>query len=451
MRRSVRLAGVLLLLASACPCRGQGPEALGAAGRRVFDGARAAPPLEDLGSEGVAAQSELRILAAEAIPLDTAGGKPAFLSFADVDGDGSPELLASQFAGSGPLGSGRLDLYRMRRPKDPSSFARETVMADVRFPNDASVDDVNGDGKPDVIVPSGFLACMPGSCGGIAWVERTVSGWAAHRPVTGDRFFYHKVLRADFDGDGVKDWLTVGERKGFNDAGESRVLLFKGKPDGTFEQPGRVIAEGLGSLPIAFDINGDGRLDIASAEYFGAKASFVWLENLGGGRWERHVIDDGSGGAIQLSAVPDLFGDGRAILVGANHTNQCDDPAAPESGVFVFEPAGDPRRLWTKRMISKGIRSRCSHGPGVQGAPGVFAWGDADGDGDVDIVVHGDGDSNAYLLEQTAPGSFETRVLARNVGQGGVAMADLDGDGKAEIAVSSYEKDKFFIVRWRKR
>ena len=429
-----------LAAALAAGAHAAGLEALHRSAAEVFDGARPAPAAVD------ASAAPPRFHAARAVTLDTARGRPAFLLFADLDGDGAPELVASQFAGSGPFGSGRVDLYRMSRPGEPASFGRRTVMDGVRFPNAVSAEDLDGDGDADLIVPSGFLACLPTDCGGLAVVENTGAGWTPRRLFERDRYFYHRVLRADFDGDGTVDWLTVGERKGLSGPGESRVVLYPG--------PGYaravVIGEGLGSLPVALDMDGDGDIDVASAEYFGAKASFAWLENLGGGRFERRVIDASSGGAIQLSAVPDLFGDGRTIVVGSNHTNTADDPGAPESGVFVFEPGADPRLPWARRRISEGIRSRPSKGPGKQGAPGVFAWGDADGDGDLDIAVHGDGDDRVFLLEQTSPGLFSTHVLAEGMGQGGVAMADLDGDGAAEVAVSSYERDVLAVLSWRR-
>lgn len=429
------LAGLLAAALSAAPL-----ETLHQEASLSFDGAPSRPPVV------AAAAAQPRFHAERVVPLDTARGRPAFLSFADLDGDGAPELVVSQFAASGPFGAGRVDAYRMTRPGDPASFQRRTAMDGVRFPNAVSAEDLDGDGDADLIVPSGFLACMPTACGGLSVVENTPAGWQPRRLLERDRFFYHRVLRADFDDDGVRDWLTVGERKGLSDPGESRVFLYPG--------PGHAravdLGAGLGSLPIALDMDGDGDLDVASAEYFGAKASFAWLENLGGRRFEHRAIDASSGGAIQLSAVPNLFGDGRTVLVGSNHTNQADGSSAPESGVFVFEPGEDPRRPWSRRLISDGIRSRPSNGPAKQGAPGIFAWGDADGDGDLDIAVHGDGDPRVFLLEQASPGRFVTHVLASEMGQGGVAMADLDGDGAAEVAVSSYEKDVLAVLSWKR-
>ncbi|MDD5089919.1 MAG: VCBS repeat-containing protein [Candidatus Wallbacteria bacterium] len=74
---------------------------------------------------------------------------------------------------------------------------------------------------------------------------------------------------------------------------------------------------------------------------------------------------------------------------------------------------------------------------------------DPDGDHDLDIVVHGDGDPNIYLIEQTAKGVFTTVILLTEMPQGGVAASDLDGDGYDEIVVTSYEKNRLGVIDHR--
>ena len=125
-----------------------------------------------------------------------------------------------------------------------------------------------------------------------------------------------------------------------------------------------------------------------------------------------------------------------------NHTNTT-KPGQIESGVYRLEPGSDPRAEWTVDLLSTGISSRPSVGTAFQAAPGVFGWGDIDGDGDIDIAVSGDGDDRLFLLEQTAPSMFSTRVLQTDYGQAGsMEIVDLDGDGRNEILASGFEKDQ---------
>jgi len=386
--------------------------------------------------------------------VDSNPNRPAFIHVADLNGDGVPELIVSAFDGSGPLGSGRVLIYRRKNAQDLTSWSKEVLPGSngTKFPNKVSTHDIDGDGDLDIVVPSGFLACLPGSCGALAWYAQSPTGWTKHSLLSGKSRFYHHVEHVDLNGDGLKDLVTVGESKGLVGDGSAEVHLFAGNNTADrFAKTPKVLAKGLGSIPTVIDIDKDGDLDIASAEYFGSKGSFAWLENKGAlNPWTRHSIDSTDGKSIQLSFVPDLLGDGELRAIGANHTNTKDDPAASPSAVFMFSIPSDPAQLWPKTQISTGIQSVPSGSFGPQGAPGVFAYGDPDGDGDIDIVVHGDGDPRVFVLEQTAPGQFKTKLLADQFSQGGVAVADLDGDGIDEIIATSFEKNKLQIFLYNR-
>lgn len=334
----------------------------------------------------------------------------AYSTFADLDGDGRPEILATSFgkvSGFGPTTGGTVASYR----KVGRSWVRHDLIvpADgVQFPNEPTVTDVDGDGLVDLVQPGGFFICTP--CGSLSWWQQKPRGtWTRHDLVAaGNPLFFHHAEVVDLDGDGKRDLVTVGET-----AGSATTMVFPGTGAGFSSTP-RVLGEGLGSLPTVTDVDGDGDLDIASAQYFSRNGSFAWLENVSGS-FIKHVIATDLGGAIQLSKVPGIG------WVGTNHTNTTSGPpGTPTSAVYLLTPGADPRLPWSAQPISTGIVSRPDTGAGQQqGAPGVFGWGDLDGDGNTDLAVSGDGDKHLYVLWQVSPGHFRTEAIADGRGQAG--------------------------------
>jgi hypothetical protein len=387
--------------------------------------------------------------------VDSAVSGPAFVSVADLDGDGQEELVVSAFGEVLNFFSPDVRIYT--RGQTLGDWTSVSLSSGFRFPNQTVVSDVDDDGDLDIILPAGFFACQffAGNCGALAWFEQTGGRWLRHDLQSGEQLFHHNVNHVDFDGDGVKDLVTVGERFAPPDDGHAEARWFRGLsgPD-RFEKTPRKLSDGLGSFPRVLDLDGDGDLDIGSAEFFVEGGSFAWLERGPAtaakpeGTFIRHVIDDNSGPSIMMTFIDDLFGDGQLRAVGANHTNtQRQNPDPWESAIFVFDVPADPKERWPKRQISQGIVSR----PGDAqlnrfDAPGIIGHGDVDGDGDIDIVVSGDGDDRVFWLEQAQPGQFVTHVLDTGLGQaGGMKVTDLDHDGKAEIVVTVFERNAVYL------
>ncbi len=390
--------------------------------------------------------------------VDAMSAGPAYVEPVDWDGDGHLDLLVAElgvFSGFA-VPEGAITLYR--GTGDLGRWEKSALIppeAGVHFPGQPTAVDVDGDGDLDLLVPSGFLVCqvIPGGqpCGGLAWYERMDDGALRRRDVVplGSSLFYHHAVLVDLDGDGRDDLVTVGEEKqaGFGETPERAVAQWFAGVDGParFDPEPRTIGRGLGSFPRVIDLDGDGDLDVASAEFFDSDASFAWYEQTDDG-FVRHAIDDVSGPAVMLSFVEDLYGDGVLRAVGTNHTNtQKFPPDEAESAVFVFDIPEDPRGPWPRRQVSQGIVSAVNlFAP--QAAPGIFGHGDIDRDGDIDLLVCGDGDPRVFWLEQVRPGTFESHVLEQQLPQsGGAKVVDLDGDGAPELVVTGYESNAVYV------
>jgi hypothetical protein len=394
--------------------------------------------------------------------VDDALDGAAWASVGDVTGDGVPDLVISSFGSLiSSMTGGSLSVYAAGADLD--TWTKIDIAAtdgQLKYPNQTSLADLDGDGDLDVVAPAGFLACEMGGladCGALAWFENNGDGtaWTRHDVVAygAQAYYFHGVQLVDLDGDGIDDLVTVGETMTPKSA---MAMWFKGTAgEERFESTPREMGAGLGSLPDARDVDGDGDIDFASAEFYLDAASFAWMEQIEApsvaepnGVWERHVIDDAVGPAIQLRFVDDLFGDGVTRAVGSNHTNANDGD--PESAVYAYEIPGDPTATpWAEQMISTGIVSVPGTVMAPMAAPGVFDVGDIDGDGDLDVALSGDGDKKFYVLEQVSPGVFVTTVIEDPCGQaGGMKIVDLDGDGGNEIVVTSYEQNAVYVYEW---
>lgn len=435
--------------------------------------------------------------------VDTAATGAAFTSVGTVFA-GEHDIVTSvwgPFDGSRPKGPGSLNIYRPGATL--SDWSKVTVFgpeAGITMPNATTITDVDGDGDNDLIVPAGhFFGTDPGIAaelrvlsGSITWWEnKGTDQFTRHDVITDQAGAYHGVQYVDFDGDGIKDILSVSEEAKAPGNQSDDVLatqFFKGRADHTFAAPVQLADVG-GSQPVIADVDEDGDLDVITARYFdplrGAGGgdfpapSYLWLENsdtdgtLTSADFAVRTIATVSETSFgfQIQPVVGFREPGKVSWIATNHANRCTFallfPAlADREQVIEFVPGDDIREPWERTTLSDpdtvvppcpedygtnrdnyptwsdAITSR--YGPG-QGSPGTFGYGDIDGDGDIDLGVSGDGDRRLWWIEQQADGDTTLHRLTaegEHFGQsGGGWVQDFNGDGVNELVFSSWDEN----------
>jgi FG-GAP-like repeat/FG-GAP repeat len=295
------------------------------------------------------------------------------------------------------------------------SFAGPRNYTTAKSPESVAVGDLNGDSKPDLVTVSD---ADPGVVSVL--LNRSAGTFRAARMyrIRAKQLGSLSVALGDLTGDHRPDLATAD-----SDADTVSILINRG--DGSFRPSGAYLT-GAAPRDVAIgDLNGDGRLDLAIANE-GADSVAV-LMNKGDGSFGTNVgYGTGRGSKPQSVAIADLNGDHKPDLAIANFSDT----------VSVFLNRGDGS-----------FRARRDFRAGS--GPRSIAIGDLNRDSKPDLVTanhntaFGGGgafvDSVSVLLNE-GDGSFRPKLDYRprvERGFGSVAIGDLNGDGKPDVATGN--------------
>lgn len=213
---------------------------------------------------------------------------------------------------------------------------------------------------------------------------------------------------ADFNQDGYDDVVIISW---------SGVEVHFGTPDGGLSDP-LMVAPGAWNWGVGVaDFDADGFLDIAAATHFSGEARIrIFLnDQLGGFEEVGHV--EAETNSTSVLAV-DLDGDGHADLVTSS---------ADYGSVLVYRGMGGGQ-FAAPESVPTGASSYSPN----------FVSGDFTGNGAPDIVLSDDAEQRMILLGNDGAGNLSaTTSFDLDVPIGNLVTANFDGDGKADLAVST--------------
>ena len=337
------------------------------------------------------------------------------------------------------------------------SFAKTVWYRVSPNPSSVVIQDLNGDGKPDLAVVN-------------AWEDWSGGGTVSARLNRGDGTFQPRrdyftgagsvaLAAGDLNGDGVPDLTTANAGDQF--VGSETVSVLLGRGDGSF-LPNQDYPAGDGTNSVAVgDVNGDHKPDVVSA---GDNTVSVFL-NTGDGSLQPKV-DYPAGKYASSVALVDVDGDGHLDVVTANAStvsvlrNTGDGTFAPsrkyESGAGPYSAAGadlngdgkpdlvvsHSERPSVSVLLNAGDGTflvRRDYKTGTAEVPDI-AVADMNGDGHPDLLTPGGG--GISLLLNAGDGTFEPPLAYRGGSYyGAVAVGDLNGDGRPDIAATAGTDD----------
>ena len=346
------------------------------------------------------------------------GTSPFRFAIGDLDGDGKPDLAVANANG------GSVSVLRNTSTSGSLSFDAKVDFNTGTSPYTVAIGDLDGDGKPDLAVAnlnSSTVSVLrnTSTSGSVAFAAKVDFGTGGG-PTS--------VAIGDLDGDGKPD-LAVA-----NYNGNTISQLLNTSTSGSVSFAAKVdFSTGTNPYDVAIsDLDGDGKPDLAVMNYNEDTVSVLRNTSTSGSVAFAPKVDFGTGSHAHNVVIGDLDGDGKPDLAVANY-------------------ASDTISLLRNTSTSGSISFAAKVDFGTGNNPYYVAIGDLDGDGKPDLAAANWTSNNVSVLRNTSTSgnvSFAAKVnFSAGNNPASVAIGDLDGDGKPDLAVANWNSDSVSVLR----
>jgi hypothetical protein len=333
--------------------------------------------------------------------LETTSETSASVSLGDIDRDGDLDVI---------LAKGRHWPLRnlVLRNDGRATFTTEAIGDSADRTYTAALDDLNGDGFPDLVVsndrPDRKLVYLGDATGHF----RPAGSFG--QPEWSTRY----VTLADLNGDKRPDIIVANRSSNAANPRPSFVCL----NDGAARFPACTpLATQSATIIVAADFDGDGAVDLFVPHRDGGQSLMFW--NDGTGTFGAAGTPVGAAPvSVRAAAAADIDGDGRTDLVVGDLTGKRVDVYRNRGARSFAEPA----RLGTAALEA-----------------GAIAIGDLNKDGMPDVVVGAAEGPGTVFFKRSRGASMQFDMTSWNDGKGtvyGVAIGDLDGDSWPDLVAA---------------
>jgi hypothetical protein len=347
---------------------------------------------------------------------ETGGG-----AWADLDGDGLPEL----FSANGNLTIQNDALYRALGGLSYARVVTVPMASDGGSSIGGTWGDYDNDGRLDLFVTNrNFHGNFLYHALGDTLFERVLAG-----PIAGDQANSNSSSWVDLNGDGALDLFVVNFQQ------PDDLYLNSGPPSWTFTavDTGLVLGGTEFSIPGAWcdhDDDGDFDLFVGNA---GVQNDYLFVHGAGLS-FSRVILPDGR--STLGASWGDFDNDGDLDLFTASFQNQVS---------LLYANSGAPG--WGLTGVAV---------PAFAANPGNAVgsgWGDFDNDGDLDLYVARDGGQNNLLYVNQGPPTYglervDTLGVSADGGNSfGCSWVDADADGDLDLFVANRSNQANFLYR----